>query len=41
MPSRRITACDGSLRTAVIDQISLSRAPPKATAAAARAASLA
>jgi len=39
MPSRRITACEGSLSTAVIDQISAR--PSKATPSAARAASVA
>ena len=41
MPSRRITAWDGSLSTAVMDQISASPAPRNATSSAAVAASVA
>jgi hypothetical protein len=41
MPMRRITAWDGSLSTAVIDQISVRPAPSKATPSAALAASVA
>jgi hypothetical protein len=41
MPSRRMTACEGSLSTAVIDQISARHKPSKATPSAARAASVA
>jgi hypothetical protein len=40
-PSRRITAWDGSLSTAVMDQISVMPMPSNATASAALAASVA